>query len=250
VNADFSRSTMDTLVDTKDAMKSMQENFILIESSLKSKNYHLLQQLEEREIKLAEAEAKILNLETGIGIKRQPNVEELSYKIEKLEETNRILLDEKYELQKHVADLQDKIISYEFSSNADLSNEKDNRIAELEATIEELRISSQQIEEIKINVDKQILDLNERNEETSSKCIELEKQLLNLETEKSQLIKKLTISDNEAPKENEKEQSLLKELDELNKSMIKMKVEHKNKLKNMRKQINSFTKVILNILIL
>lgn len=242
VSADFSRSTMDTLADTKDAMKSMQENFVLIETSLKSKNEHLLKQLEEREMKLAESEARILNLESGLGIERQPDIQDITYKVEKLEEMNRKLEDEKYQLQKNIAELQDKIISTE--SHTDESITDDNRIAELQGLIEELKKSNQLLEEeYKTVLHKQVAELNERNESLSSKVVELEKQVNDVTNEKIELESKLNAIGTQAPKEDEQVQKLTKELEELNKSMIKQRAQHKNKLKNLQKQLENFEKV-------
>lgn len=62
MSADLSRkgkTTLDTLEDTKDEMRTMQENFILIETSLKDKNVSLLKQLQERDNKISELEHTI-----------------------------------------------------------------------------------------------------------------------------------------------------------------------------------------------
>ncbi|KAJ8674067.1 hypothetical protein QAD02_005329 [Eretmocerus hayati] len=242
VSADFSRSTMDTLADTKDAMKSMQENFVLIEESLKSKNESLLQQLHEREMKLAEAEARILSLESGFGIERYPDSQDLMYKIEKLEKTNRELQDEKYELQKSIADLQDKIVSGEPASK--LPTEDNSRILELENLIEELRASNAVLEqECTKKLQDQIADLNEKNQQLANKVIDLESQLLSLETEKSQWKSGETGVPSETSRSDEEVQNLTKELEELNKSMIKLKAQHKKKLSNLQKQLENFKKV-------
>lgn len=59
MSADLSRkgkTTLDTLEDTKDEMRMMQENFILIEMSLKNKNASLLEQLQERDNKISDLE--------------------------------------------------------------------------------------------------------------------------------------------------------------------------------------------------
>lgn len=51
MSADLSRkgkTTLDTLEDTKDEMRSMQANFVLLESSLRNKNDNLIKQLEEK----------------------------------------------------------------------------------------------------------------------------------------------------------------------------------------------------------
>lgn len=243
VSADFSRSTMDTLVDTKDAMKSMQENFVLIETSLKEKNEHLLKQLEEREIKLAEAEAKILHLESGLGIERQPNVEDFTFKIEKLEQENHNLQDEKYQLQKNISELQNKIVGNEISNVEALMSEKNEKISELENSIKELMESHQNAEKVyKVELQKQIDELNVKNEDLSGKVVELEKQVDELEIEKSELLSKL-VTKNETPKIDDRVPKLEKELDELNKSMIKLKTQHKSKLQNLQKKLKSFEKV-------
>lgn len=59
MSADLSKkgkTTLDTLEDTKDEMRTMQENFILIEMSLKNKNASLLEQLQERDNRISELE--------------------------------------------------------------------------------------------------------------------------------------------------------------------------------------------------
>lgn len=62
MSADLSmkgKTTLDTLEDTKDEMRSMQENFVLVESSLKSKNDNLLTQLEEKAEQIATLEENV-----------------------------------------------------------------------------------------------------------------------------------------------------------------------------------------------
>lgn len=59
MSADLSKkgkTTLDTLEDTKDEMRMMQENFVLIETSLKNKNTSLLEQLQERDDRITELE--------------------------------------------------------------------------------------------------------------------------------------------------------------------------------------------------
>ncbi|XP_033217023.1 golgin subfamily B member 1-like isoform X2 [Belonocnema kinseyi] len=241
-SVDFSRSTMDTLADTKEAMKSMQENFVLIESSLKSKNDHLLKQLEERETRLAEAMERIFNLESGAGISRVPEIAELEYKIEKVEENSRKLQDEKYELQKNNSELQNQVIALESATNGNgLIVEKDNRIAELESLIEELKKSNQLLqEESKTELQKQLAELSVRNEEISNRLVDLERMVHDLETERAELAAKIP---SESPKEDEKVVKLTKELEDLNRGVIKMRAQNKSKVKNLQRQLESFRKV-------
>lgn len=240
---------MDTLADTKDAMKTMQENFILVETSLKSKNEHLLKQLEERELKLAEAEAKILNLETGLGIERQPNIADLMYKLEKLEQMNHNLQDEKYELQKSIAELQDRFISSDASIESKVMPEKDDEISEVENLKEELKKSNENFELDKTNLLQQINDLSETNEEMKIMVTKLENQVEELKINNDELSKKLTVNESDISKDNDKVQKLTKELEELNKSMIKLKAQHKNKLKTVQKQLENFKKVVVFLLL-
>lgn len=234
---------MDTLADTKDAMKSMQENFVLIESSLKLKNDNLLQQLGEYEVKLAETKERIFQLESGAGIVTTPTVEDLQFRIQKLEQSNRQLLDEKYELQKGNAKLQDKIIVNKSIRGNDAIIEKDNRIKELENLIEELKRSNESlIEESKIELQKQVVEMSAKNEEYSNKITDLEKQIYDLKTEKSDVAAKL-LDEGTVPKEDETVMKLTKELEELNKSMIKLKAQHRSKVKNLQKQLENFKMV-------
>ncbi|XP_018049826.1 PREDICTED: centromere-associated protein E-like isoform X2 [Atta colombica] len=238
-SADFSRSTMDTLAETKDAMKSMQENFVLVESSLKLKNDNLLQQLGEYEIKLAEAKERIFQLESGAGIVTTPTVEDLQFRIEKLEQNNRQLLDEKYELQKNIAGLQDKIVTSKLVYSNDAIVEKDNRIAELENLIEELKQSNKLLEEeSKTELQKQVAELSFKNEEYSNKITDFEKQVHELEAEKNDIAMRLS-TEQAVPKED-MIIKLTKELEDLNKSMIKLKAQHRSKVKNLQKQLENF----------
>lgn len=238
-SADFSRSTMDTLAETKDAMKSMQENFILVESSLKLKNDNLLQQLGEYEIKLGKAKERIFQLESNAGIMTTVAIEDLQFKIEKLEQNNRQLLDEKYELQKNIAELQNKIIINKSVYNNDPIIEKDNRIIELENFIEKFKLNKLLEEESKTELQKQVAELSLKNEEYSNKITDLENQVQELETEKNDVATRLSI---EVSKEDIVIK-LTKELEDLNKNMIKLKAQHRNKIKNLQKQLENFKMV-------
>lgn len=240
-SADFSRSTMDALVETKEAMKSMQENFVLMESSLKAKNENLLQQLKDYELKLAEANERVFKLESGIGIVRDPTVDDLQFKLEKLEHNNKQLQDEKYELQKGVAELQDKIVNISMHGNGAIM-EKDNRIVELENLVEELKQSNKLLEEeSKAELQNQVVDLTLKNEEYSNKITDLENLVHKLEEQKNEIVEKLP--EESTIKEGEKVMKLTKELEELNKSMIKIKAQHKSKIKSLQKQLENFKKV-------
>ncbi|XP_043266651.1 protein lava lamp-like isoform X2 [Venturia canescens] len=242
-SASLSRTTIDTLADTKNEMRSMQENFVLIETSLREKNDNLLQQLQEKETKLAEAIEKIYKLESGAGITSAPEISDLQYKIERLERSNLALQDEKFELQKSIGELQEKIVSRESSNGNGLIIEKDNRIAELETLIDELKNSNQLLEEeSKAELQKQIDELVTRNDEFRSKIDDLERLNNDLETEKNELRAKIP-DHSESAKEDAVVQKLKKELDDLNKSMIKLKAQHKSKLRNLQKQLENFKMV-------
>lgn len=62
MSADLSKrgkTTLDTLEDTKDEMRTMQEHFVLLETSLKDKNKNLLTQLQERDNRITELEESV-----------------------------------------------------------------------------------------------------------------------------------------------------------------------------------------------
>ncbi|XP_076664584.1 uncharacterized protein LOC143366964 isoform X2 [Andrena cerasifolii] len=240
-SVDFSRSTMDTLVETKEAMKSMQENFVLIESSLKAKNDNLLQQLKDYELKLAESNERVFKLESGIGIERDPKIGDLQFKLEKLECSNKQLQDEKYQLQKNIVDLQDKIVNISGNGNGAII-EKDNRIVELENLVEELKQSNKLLEEeSKAELQKQLADLTLKNEEYANKITDLENVVHTLEEQKSDIAARLP--DESTIKDDDRVAKLTKELEELNKGMIKIKAQHKSKIKNLQKQLENFKRV-------
>lgn len=223
-------------------MKSMQENFILVESSLKLKNDNLLQQLGEYEIKMAEARERIFQLESGAGIVTPLAVEDLQFRIEKLEQNNRQLLDEKYELQKNITELQDNIIASKLVNGNDAIVEKDNRIAQLENLIEELKQSNKLLEEeSKTELQKQVAEMSFKNEEYSNKITDLERQVHELETEKNDIAARLSVE--QAVSKEDMIIKLTKELEDLNKSMIKLKAQHRSKVKNLQKQLENFKMV-------
>ena len=59
MSADLSmkgKTTLDTLEDTKDEMRTMQEHFVLLETSLRSKNDNLLEQLRDKSDRITELE--------------------------------------------------------------------------------------------------------------------------------------------------------------------------------------------------
>lgn len=230
---------MDTLAETKDAMKSMQENFILVESSIKLKNDNLLQQLGEYEIKWAEAKERIFQLESNAGIVTTVAIEDLQFRIEKLEQNNRQLLDEKYELQKNIAELQDKVIVNKSIHNNDIIVEKDNRITELENLTEELKLNKLLEEESKTELQKQVAELSFKNEKHSNKITDLQKQMQELEAEKNDIAVRLSVE----VSKKDIVVKLTKELEDLNKSMIKLKAQHRSKIKNLHKQLENFKMV-------
>lgn len=62
MSADLSKkgkTTLDTLEETKDEMRTMQENFILVETSLRDKNDNLLKQLEEKSAQISTLEENV-----------------------------------------------------------------------------------------------------------------------------------------------------------------------------------------------
>lgn len=65
-----------------------------------------------------------------------------------------------------------------------------------------------------------------------------------LRGDNEELTKRLMVNECDISKDD-KVQKLTKELEELNKSMIRLKAQHKNKLKNVQKQLENFKKVVV-----
>lgn len=86
-----------------------------------------------------------------------------------------------------------------------------------------------------------MVELSSKNEEHSNKITDLEKQVHELEAEKNDIAARLS-AEQAVPKEDMLIK-LTKELEDLNKSMIKLKAQHRSKVKNLQKQLENFKMV-------
>lgn len=238
MSEDFSKkgkTTLDTLEDTKDEMRSMQADFVLMETSLKDKNDHLLSQLEEKSNKITELEEIVNKIDSNHSFTDSNMITELKNEMSLMQE-NFILIESS--LKDKIANLMSQLNEREVKlSNADekiLKLEKNNIASDLS------------VNERTTIIEEKLKQLKEKNSLLESKKEELEKSLVELTMEKDNRIIYLENKLEENSKEtNESEnvQKLTKELDELNKTMIKLKAQHKNKLKNLQKKLDDFKNV-------
>lgn len=168
------KNTCDELEETKVEMRAMQENFLAVELSLKTKITHLLNQLETKE-----AELEQLNQDR--------------HSIEQLNEKQSSQLKEIQE----VSDLKTLNTEVESKEIAKLIEENKNLRIELEKSM------------------KIIDELQENSTKTSNDNVQIVK--------------------------------LKKDLDETNKAMIKLKAQHKSKLKTLQKRLQN-TQTVRKIL--
>ncbi|XP_044748422.1 golgin subfamily B member 1-like [Coccinella septempunctata] len=201
-----SKNTQDALDETKEHMRKMQEDFVKLENEMKARQMKLLDDLRLKNLEIAELQEINENLQKSGGTD--------------------ISDDNTNNLKKNMEDLLHKI-DYLEATNSNL--EKQNK--EFSKVIDEAEGFKSQLEESR---ESSKIDL----EAKQNKISELEEIIEGL---KSDILKKPNL-DEDKKQDNEVEK-LRKELDDLNKNMIKVKVEHKKKIKNLNKKIDSFKKI-------
>lgn len=85
-------------------------------------------------------------------------------------------------------------------------------------------------------------DLSLKNAELQEKIVNIQTRNIELESEIKSLRESVT-GDDRLEELSKKIEMLTKELDDSNKSMIKMKLEHKNKIKNLNKALEKVSSV-------
>lgn len=224
------KTTLDTLEETKDEMRSMQSNFILMEASLKDKNDHLIIQLKEKTKKIQELEDVVNKIDHSMS------------------DTNMIS-----DLKNEMSLMQENFILIESS----LKNKIDSLMIQLAEREEQLSKVDENADEYKndsttnertIEIEEKLKIFEENNKLLENKNEDLEKYFVDLINQKDNRILELENQLEENSKdtnESENIQKLTQQLDELNKNMIKLKAQHKNKLKNLQKKLDDFKKACL-----
>lgn len=251
------KTTLDALDDTKEQMRKMQENFVVLEMGMKNEKQQLLIELEEKNNEV-------------VQLQQQNSVLEKSCK-EQQEEISRL----KFCLEEYKIDKTSSIETTVATHAEDLNNQIEvlnNRILELEQLNTELlekpletvtRDSPQRSSKKGKKGQKiQKAKSKESSDDSDTKVIDLQKQLDMAKTECEKYLNKiteleLTISELNIQIEElklkpavqtETEQSsdeivkLKKQLDESNKNMIKIKAQHKGKIKELNKKIEELKK--------
>ncbi|KAK0159611.1 hypothetical protein PV327_010707 [Microctonus hyperodae] len=163
------KTTLDTLEETKTEMRLMQENFIHLETSFKTKNDHLMSQLNEKEENLermqleiesmnlvnAEKDKKIIeledktrelnnlidnkNVESNINEENEKNMEKLK---RELEEANKNMIKIKAQHKSKVKNLQKRLENFRTMSD---TNAEVIRLENQVALLEEEKASNEEL---------------------------------------------------------------------------------------------------------
>lgn len=212
------KHTLDMLEETKQQMRKMQENFVQLESDMEGDKQKLLIELEEKKKEIVELntknsilEAEKLKLQEELDIFKSQSGDIESYK-KQIEELNEKLAsigevdDKKSPRKRHK--------KYDKSKVSPPKEEVDNRIAELQSIVDKTK---------------------EENEKYVLRITELEDTVKKL-NKQFESVSKLPDGDNI----NEEIARLRKQVDESNKNMIKVKAQHKSKIKELTKKIETF----------
>ncbi|XP_063972427.1 protein lava lamp-like isoform X2 [Diachasmimorpha longicaudata] len=240
------KTTLDTLEETKDEMRTMQQNFVIMETSLKDKHEHLLAQLAEKSNRVIELEETLDKMEnerkntidqTDQGISSDEMVGEMRREMTAMQE-NFILIetglkDKVNNLIVQLGEREMRLAEIE-GAGASLSNDRTidsiNEAIKLEESNRVLREENEKLTKTVENLKIQ----NELNQEKDNRIMELEEIVEGL---------RKTVDDTAGADESETLQKLKKELDELNKNMIKLKAQHKSKLRNLNRRLENFKMV-------
>lgn len=197
------KHTLDMLDETKEQMRKMQENFVQVESDMRAEKQKLLRELEEKDKEIAELRGTNSELEA---------------------EKSRLQGEEVEKYKREINELNEKIAEMEKSPQKSRKGSKkgdreksvpqkdsvDNRVTELQSLLDETK---------------------DENSKLTNEIEELNKKISELEAApKSQ----------EGENDAEEMQKLKKQLDESNKNMIKVKAQHKSKIKELTKKIEAF----------
>lgn len=215
------KHTLDMLDETKEQMRKMQENFIQLESEMKEEKEKLILDLGQKNNEIENLRSINSALEAD---KLQLEIELKEYKNQSSEIGN--YKQQINELNDKIAELEDVSKKSPQKSNkrnkkGDRSKstppkEEDNKIAELQKVLDESK---------------------HENEQYLNKIAELEKTVEELNAKVSQL--ELTTKTVEISNESEEISKLKKQIDESNKNMIKVKAQHKSKIKELTKKIEA-----------
>ncbi|XP_065161792.1 LOW QUALITY PROTEIN: protein lava lamp [Atheta coriaria] len=209
------KSTLDALEDTKVQMRRMQENFIEIEEHLKAENSTLKADLNNKSIEIQRLQVENREL--------QENESRLQVKINELEKvkTSPTVSPSRRSPSKNRKSKRGK-----FPSKPDTSKADDESNALITALEKQLNNKEAEIEILKKQHQDQVLKLTEE-----------------LNTQRESAVKVAKVETIVHETDDAELNRLKQQLDEANKNMIKVKAQHKSKLKEMNKKIEEFKKI-------
>ncbi|GJQ83990.1 lva [Trypoxylus dichotomus] len=241
------KSTLDALDDTKLQMRKMQENFVELEMQMKEENQRLVNEVQQKENEISGLKHRNLYLEE--------TQQELKAKIIEFEakpenrdgtdaETMSNLSTDVEKLQLRIKELEGLNLDLEKQRDLTKSGDQTN-FAEIERLEKDFTDRNQKCNELELKLE----ELQRNLDEKQSSITENLATIANLETTVKELQAK--VDQNRGSKmahldiklENEEITKLKKQLDESNKNMIKVKAQHKSKIKELNKKIDSFKKM-------
>ncbi|XP_031353392.1 protein lava lamp [Photinus pyralis] len=267
------KNTLDALDDTKEQMRKMQENFVTLEMEMKAEKAELVNRLEQKIALVTELQSANFTLDRSnsalqedVKIYRSKLEEVLYASVDKetgalqdpveLSEQLNAKMAEIFALNEENAMLKTEIIKVTSHSD-NLQPEVDalrNRVSELESLNAELsrlegspRDSPQRGKKGKkgpkgkakeVDPQKVIDGLKDDCDKHKAKVMEHELTIQELNA----TVAELQAASQSAPVETEEVAKLKKQVDEGNKNMIKIKAQHKSKLKELNKKIDELKK--------
>lgn len=246
------KSTLDTLDETKEQMRKMQENFVTLEGEMKARQLTLLNDLKIKNFEIAELQEanRLLQSENAelqqkifSGVSSpdgfDTNITELCDEIQKLkrESLNQsTIVEELNEKLQKMSEEKDKLV-------LQISQQDSTKDLDRTEEFEQLNSLKQDLEDALSN----LKILNQEKDTIREQNSQLKLENSNLLTQIGDLEKKLkqasTSDSTDTNPESEEITKLKKQLDESNKNMIKMRATQKGKVKELNKKLDQFRKM-------
>ncbi|KRT79688.1 hypothetical protein AMK59_7559 [Oryctes borbonicus] len=235
------KSTLDALDDTKLQMRKMQENFIELEMQMKEENQRLSSEVQQKEREIAGLKQRNTYLEEAQLELRTQIVENCD--ATDAERTPNLFADLE-RLQLRIQELEACNLSLEKEKDSTRSSDQTNLI-EIDRLQKDLDDRNQKCNELELKLQELQKNLDEKQSsitEHLTTITNLEATIKELQTKAGQS-KESKLAHLDIKLDNEEISKLKKQLDESNKNMIKVKAQHKSKIKELNKKIDTFKKM-------
>lgn len=243
------KSTLDTLDETKEQMRKMQENFVTLEGEMKARQLTLLNDLKIKNFEIAElqeanrllqSENAELQQKTSAGVSTSDgfdtNITELYDEIQKLKRENlsqSTLVEELNEKLQKMSEEKDVLVLQVSQQDSTKNLEEFEQLNSFKQDLEDALFSLKNLNQEKDKI-------AEKNSQLTLENSSLLTQIGDLENK----FKQASRSDSKDTKsESEEIAKLKKQLDESNKNMIKMRATQKSKVKELNKKLDQFRKM-------